>query len=57
MRKLGAWLIKSANKISEFFEYLNGISFYLLYHLKQKVVVIKCVLVRNEIKRIRRYDT
>ena len=24
MRKLGAWLIKVANKISEFFEYLKG---------------------------------
>ena len=23
MRKLGAWLIKAANKISEFFEYLK----------------------------------
>ena len=23
MRKLGAWLIKSGNKISEFFEYLK----------------------------------
>ena len=59
MRKLSAWLLKAANWISNFWERCKckWNKALLFISMTTKNVTIIYVLVKNEIKRIRRYDT
>ena len=59
MRKLAAWLVRPLIGLAIFGINVSvtGIKDYYLFHLKQKDVITNYVLVKNEIKRSRRYDT